>query len=93
MKKTKSVIVILLVFSIVLVTQNHIVESESADYIKFYAFTVYSPLNRTYNSEFLVLNLTFNVGMGIRYIACSVDMGIFYKAYKETVSEFNKSIS
>jgi len=67
MKKTKSVIVVLLVFSTVLVTQNHIVESESADHIKFYAFTVYSPLNRTYNSEFLVLNLTFNVGMGIRY--------------------------
>ena len=83
MKKTKSVIAVLLVCSTVLVTQIHIVESESADYIKFYAFTAYSPLNRTYNSKFLVLNLTFNVGIGIRYT-------LKYNIDKKEEEAFNK---
>jgi len=36
-------------------------------YIRFYAFTLYSPLNKTYNSKFLTLNLSFTAGMGVRY--------------------------
>jgi hypothetical protein len=67
MKRTKSVIIVLLFFSTVLVTQVHMVEAESADYIQFYAFTVYSPLNRTYNSRLLNLSLTFSAGLGIKY--------------------------
>ena len=67
MKRTKSVIIVLLVFSTVSVTQVHMVEAESADYIQFYAFTLYSPLNRTYNSRLLNLSLTFSAGLGIKY--------------------------
>ena len=37
------------------------------DYIRFYAFTIYSPLNKVYNSRFLTLNLSFTGGMGVRY--------------------------
>jgi hypothetical protein len=36
-------------------------------FIQFYLFTLYSPLNGTYNSRFLDLNLSFTVGLGIRY--------------------------
>ena len=36
-------------------------------YIRFYAFTLYSPLNKTYNNKFLTLNISFTVGMGVRY--------------------------
>ena len=36
-------------------------------YIRFYAFTLYSPLNKTYNTKFLTLNLSFTAGMGVRY--------------------------
>jgi hypothetical protein len=35
--------------------------------IRFYLFTLYSPLNGTYNTPFLDLNLSFTVGMGIKY--------------------------
>lgn len=37
------------------------------NHIRFYLFTLHSPLNGTYNSRFLNLNLTFTAGMGIRY--------------------------
>jgi hypothetical protein len=43
-------------------------ETVSTDrFIQFYMFTLYSPLNGTYNSRFLDLNLSFTVGLGIRY--------------------------
>lgn len=43
-------------------------ETVSTDtYIQFYLFTLYSPLNGTYNSPNLDLNLTFTSGMGIKY--------------------------
>jgi hypothetical protein len=46
----------------------HAWETVSTDtFIQFYLFTLYSPLNGTYNSRFLDLNLTFTAGMGIRY--------------------------
>ncbi len=37
------------------------------NHISFYLFTLYSPLNGTYNSRFLNLNLTFTAGLGIKY--------------------------
>jgi hypothetical protein len=37
------------------------------NHIKFYLFTLYSPLNGTYNTPFLDLNLSFTVGMGVKY--------------------------
>lgn len=43
-------------------------ETVSTDkFIQFYLFTLYSPLNGTYNNQFLDLNLTFTAGMGIKY--------------------------
>jgi hypothetical protein len=67
MKKTKLILVILLVFSSSLVTGANVVNADSNDSIHFDAFTVYSPLNRTYTTQSLTLNLTFAVGMGIKY--------------------------
>ena len=41
---------------------------EIADgYIRFYAFTIHSPLNKTYASKPLTLDLSFTAGRGIRY--------------------------
>lgn len=37
------------------------------DYIHFYAFNLFSPLNRTYQSRILPLNITFSAAMGSRY--------------------------
>ncbi len=44
-----------------------IIETNSNDYIRFYAFTLFSPLNRTYNSRLLTVKLTFSAGLGIKY--------------------------
>lgn len=46
---------------------QEIVNAESNDYIQFSAFRLFSPLNRTYNSRFLTLNLTFGAAIGIKY--------------------------
>ena len=46
---------------------THVVKAESNDYIQFSAFRLFSPLNRTYNSRFLTLNLTFGAAIGIKY--------------------------
>jgi hypothetical protein len=63
-------LVIITLFSSVLAT----VDSASAweeisdeNHIKCYICTLYSPLNATYKSQFLNLNLSFTVGMGVRY--------------------------
>jgi hypothetical protein len=45
----------------------HVAKADSDDYIRFYAFTLYSPLERTYNPRGLTLNLSFTAGLGIRY--------------------------
>ena len=44
-----------------------VVQADSDNPIQFYIFTVYSPVNRTYNSRFLSLNLSFTAGMGVQY--------------------------
>jgi hypothetical protein len=44
----------------------HIVKADSNDYISFSSgVTIFSPINETYNSNFLTLNLTFGCGAGI----------------------------
>jgi hypothetical protein len=50
-----------------LAVDTHFVKAESNDYIQFSAFRLFSPLNRTYNSRFLTLNLTFGAAIGIKY--------------------------
>ena len=68
MKKIRLTISLLLVFSSFLVACPHIVWADSADYIRLSSNAViFSPLNRTYDSRFLTLNLTFGVGLGIKY--------------------------
>ena len=48
--------------------------TDSEDYVYFSSGTkVFSPINRTYNSRFLTLNLTFGVGLGIK---CSLNYTI-----------------
>jgi hypothetical protein len=52
----------------------HVVNADSTDYIRFSSgVTIFSPLNRTYNSKFLTLNFTFACGFGIKY---SLNYGI-----------------
>lgn len=46
---------------------TRVVKADSGNPIQFYIFTVYSPLNRTYSSRFLSLNLSFSAGMGVQY--------------------------
>jgi N-acetylneuraminic acid mutarotase len=53
-----------------LVTGTHVASADSDNPIRFYAFTLFSPLNKTYASSALTLNLTFSVGMGVRYSLC-----------------------
>jgi len=49
-----------------LVASTHIVEADSTDSIRFSSgVTIYSPVNTTYNSRFLNLNLTFDQGAGL----------------------------
>jgi hypothetical protein len=73
-KKFPSIIVLLLVFSSIFVTGTYRVEGESADYIQYSSgTTIYSPINITYNSKFLTLNLTFGVGLGVD---CSLNYSI-----------------
>jgi len=50
-----------------LLAGTHIVSADSDEPIRFYAFTLFSPLNRTYASKGLTLNLTFTAGLGIKY--------------------------
>ncbi len=74
MKKIKSITILLLVFSSILVAGAHVVEADSTDYIRFSSGAkIFSPLNRTYNSRFLTLNLTFGAGLGIK---CSLNYSI-----------------
>lgn len=74
MKKFHSIIVLLLVLSSIFVTGTHMVEGESADYIQYSSgTTIYSPINITYNSKFLTLNLTFGAGLGVD---CSLNYSI-----------------
>jgi hypothetical protein len=52
----------------------HAVKADSNDSVSFSSGTVvYCPLNRTYNSRFLTLNLTFGVGLGVN---CSLTYDI-----------------
>jgi hypothetical protein len=67
MTKFKLTLFSLLVFSYILTTNAHIVKTTSNDYIQFSAYKLYSPLNRTYNSRFLTLNMTFGAAIGIKY--------------------------
>lgn len=50
-----------------LVAGTYTVSAESDEPIRFYAFTLFSPLNKTYTSKVLTLNLTFTAGIGVQY--------------------------
>jgi hypothetical protein len=66
----------------------HVVKAEPSypgDCIRFYAFTLYSPLNRTYNSQFLTLDLTFGAAMGIRYSLYYYLDGVYQEAIPYTI--------
>ena len=70
MKKCNQILAVLFVFCLVLAATSVFASSDvdSVDYIRFPSgTTIYSPLNRTYYSNFLDLNLTFGAGLGISY--------------------------
>jgi hypothetical protein len=53
-----------------LATSNHPVKADSTDPIYLPSgITLYSPLNKTYNTKFLTLNFTLACGLGIQYSA------------------------
>jgi hypothetical protein len=55
-------------FLVSLATGIHIVKADSNGNISFFSgVTLFSPINRTYNSRFLTLNFTFACGWGIKY--------------------------
>jgi hypothetical protein len=68
LKKIRLTISLLLLFSSILVTRALIVEADSNDYIRLSSNAlIFCPLNRTYDSRVLTLNLTFGVGLGVKY--------------------------
>jgi hypothetical protein len=57
--------------------QKETVEDECSDYIQFYAFTLYSPINRTYNSKSIPLDISFSTGLGSNYtLTYTLDGGL-----------------
>lgn len=69
-RRATFVLMLILCSIMVTLTVNvgtHVVKADSNDYIQFSAFTLYSPLNITYNSRSLTLNLTFGAAIGIKY--------------------------
>jgi hypothetical protein len=67
MKRFKSALTVLLVLSCISALDTRVVKADSDDYIQSSAYKLYSPLNRTYNSRFLTLNMTFGAAIGIKY--------------------------
>jgi hypothetical protein len=67
-KKTVLPFLFVLVLFASLAANNQLVKADSADFISFSSgVTIFSPLNRTYNSKFLTLNFTIACGWGIQY--------------------------
>ena len=71
-EKSLNKIVLPFLFSAILfaslLTGRQSVSAESADSISFSSgVTLFSPLNRTYNSRYLTLNFSFACGCGIKY--------------------------
>jgi len=67
----------------------HIVKADSNDYISFSGgLTIFSPINETYNSNFLTLNLTFGCGAGIQ---CSLNYSLDGKYEGPIPLVFNNS--
>jgi hypothetical protein len=58
--------------------------------IQFYMFTLLSPLNGTYNSPFLDLNLTFSSGAGIKYTINYYIDGKFVGTIPYTIENSNE---
>jgi hypothetical protein len=58
----------MLMLLIFLASEVHSVKAESNDSIRFSAFHLFSPLNRTYSSNFLSINLTFGASIGLKYL-------------------------
>jgi parallel beta-helix repeat protein len=76
-QRTVLLLLVILCFAVVssmLVASTPIVKADSTDSIRFSSGAViFSPLNRTYNSRFLTLNLTFGIGLGVD---CSLNYSI-----------------
>ncbi|PVX24979.1 MAG: hypothetical protein CW716_08980 [Candidatus Bathyarchaeum sp.] len=51
-------------------------QNQPADYIRFYAFTLYSPINRTYNSKSIPLDISFSAGWGSYTLTYTLDGGL-----------------
>jgi hypothetical protein len=67
-------ILLLILCSFLSIGNLKTVRADSTDYIRFASCgTIFSPLNRTYNSRFLTLNLSFGVGLGVD---CSLNFSI-----------------
>ena len=66
MKKTALVLALTLFLSCFL-CMVPVVKADVGELLRASAFTLHSPLNKTYNSRFLTLNLTFMAGLGDSY--------------------------
>jgi len=67
-RKVVWIILCLSLFFVSLLASVQVVKADSNDSIRFsYGVTLLSPVNRTYNSRFLILNYTFLCGFGVGY--------------------------
>ena len=76
MGEQRTTLLLLLIFCSAWISIGNLkmVKADSNDYIRFSSgATIFSPLNTTYNSRFLNLNLTFDQGAGIH---CSLNYSI-----------------
>ena len=71
MVRDKGVILILLLilcFIWLIFENSKTVMADSTDFMRYSSgVTIYSPLNKTYNSRFLALNLTYDAGLGLHH--------------------------
>jgi len=74
MKNFRLVFILFLIVSVTLSTQTTKVNADSLDSMSFTSgVTLYSPINKTYSTKFLTLNLTAGVGIGIN---CTITYNI-----------------
>lgn len=67
-KKIVSVIIFALVLLFSFAAGVHLVKADSSNSVSYSVIGILSPVNQTYDSRFLTLNVTFTCAMGIQYV-------------------------
>jgi hypothetical protein len=67
-KKIVSAIIFALVLLFSFAAGIHLVKADSSNSVSYSVIGILSPVNQTYDSRFLTLNVTFPCAMGIQYV-------------------------